>query len=1367
MKKRPGPSLRLVRLALAGAVTYAVVSAVYIYLSDRLAAAAADGDLTRLVRLQTLKGWGFVLTTAAVLFLLLWRLAVSSRRAAAAELDLAISGARSETLFEHAPDAGFVLDGSGFVAANQAAGRLFGCRPADLVGRTPWDVSPPVQPDGRASRDAATTWLASARAGESQRFAWLHRRLDGTEFHAEVSLTRQPDTEGLILAWVRDVSTQVAAREELAQANEWLRLLVEGTPNFFFYIQDRDGKVTYVSPTVETVTGHSPSRWLGDDSWFATDGPVNAEARAATRRRLAGERAANPVFVEVRHAAGHTVLLEVVEVPIWREGRVVGLQGVAQDVTARERQARVQAAVNEISEAAHGAPELGALLPEIHRIVGTLMPAANFFVALVADDGTTLEFPYFVDEYDPPPGPIPLGKTLTSYVLRTDAPLLAPAGFVDALAARGEIELAGSAAVDWLGVPLRARGRAIGVLVVQSYTEGVRYSAEDATILQFVSTQVAMAIERTRAQHALRSSEAQFRTLAETTPAGVMILEEGRATYANPAAEALLGFGSGELIGVDVSALVRSDHLEIMQRGVLAIEHGERTAAQAEFMIKTRDGRERWVFASAGRIDEHRVVTTFFDISERRAAENALQESQRAIATLMGNLPGMAYRCANDPEWTMEFVSEGCLALTGYPSEDLIGSRRVSYASVIHPDDREQVWRDVQQALANRQPYTLSYRIVTANGTIRWAWEKGRGVFAADGTLRALEGFVSDVTERREAENALRLAESRQRALLDAIPDLMFRLDAKGMFLDFNTTRPGSLLLPPERFLGRCVTEVMPPPIAAQTMERVARVLEQGGIEVFEYELPLDSRPGNFEARLVRAGSDEVVVIVRDITERKLAEQALRESEERYRNLVEMSPDGVAVHDGERVVFANPRLVEMLGFTSADEIVGRPVMSFVHQDSLALVGPRIARVTSERTAQPLAEERFIRADGSVIDVEVVSIPFKFEGRAAAQVVVRDVTGRRQLEERLRQSQKMEAIGQLAGGVAHDFNNVLQAMLNTVELLGAGSAEPEQTERLIAELRTQVRHGSALPRQLLLFARREVSKPEQLDLNEVVSAALDLLRRLLRDNVRLRLELAGEPLPITADRGQLEQVLANLVVNACDAMPDGGRLAVRSGRAGAEVWFEVEDEGIGIPEGLQARIFEPFFTTKGGEGGTGLGLSVVHGIAAQHGGRIEVRSHEGAGSTFRFSLPLRAGLPAATVSPPKQPGDAARAGGQRLLLVEDEPETRRGLAEMLHWLGYRVTDVGNAADAEALPAEPPFQVLLTDLMLPDVDGAELARRLTKRWPGLAVVVMSGFAAGPGSSGQPWPSGARFLQKPFDMHALAEELSAAAADVTRRA
>jgi two-component system cell cycle sensor histidine kinase/response regulator CckA len=259
-------------------------------------------------------------------------------------------------------------------------------------------------------------------------------------------------------------------------------------------------------------------------------------------------------------------------------------------------------------------------------------------------------------------------------------------------------------------------------------------------------------------------------------------------------------------------------------------------------------------------------------------------------------------------------------------------------------------------------------------------------------------------------------------------------------------------------------------------------------------------------------------------------------------------------------------------------------------------------------------------------------------------VKRDVTREVALQAQLNQAQKMEAVGQLAGGVAHDFNNLLQAMLSHVELARGGHADAEHVAASMAELDAAIRRGSSLARQLLLFARRETVKPEQLDLNEVIRSAAIFLRRLVRENIVFRAELADEPLPVIADRGQIDQVLMNLVVNAADAMPDGGHLTIRTGCQGREwVWFATEDTGSGIPVEIRDRIFEPFFTTKGKGEGTGLGLSVVHGIVTQHRGAVEFQGLPGGGTSFRVALPRAGSGEYPTVAFPTVDSSSAPAG----------------------------------------------------------------------------------------------------------------------------
>jgi len=350
------------------------------------------------------------------------------------------------------------------------------------------------------------------------------------------------------------------------------------------------------------------------------------------------------------------------------------------------------------------------------------------------------------------------------------------------------------------------------------------------------------------------------------------------------------------------------------------------------------------------------------------------------------------------------------------------------------------------------------------------------------------------------------------------------------------------------------------------------------------------------------------------------------------------------------------------------------------------------------------------------------------------------------------------VGRLAGGVAHDFNNILQVLLSQVETLKIASEADVPTEA-VEEIEANIRRGARLTSQLLLFSRRQAVDRKRVDLGEVVGDMVGLLRRLLPANVRLGLEIAPDPLWVDADAGQLQQVLMNLAVNARDAMQDGGILTVRTSGAGGRTVLEVEDTGEGMDEATRVHLFEPFFTTKAPGKGTGLGLAVAHGIVGQHGGSMEVSTTPGTGSRFRVLLPaVPAPIPQEPGTVPGGEAEVPRGNGERVLIVEDEEGARNGFAKGLGLLGYHVTAVGSGEETDALPDEPAPDLLLSDLMLPGISGPELAGRLRDRWPAMAVVLMSGCSEDEILNRSIEEGTVHFLQKPFGMHALARMVRA---------
>jgi PAS domain S-box-containing protein len=494
-------------------------------------------------------------------------------------------------------------------------------------------------------------------------------------------------------------------------------------------------------------------------------------------------------------------------------------------------------------------------------------------------------------------------------------------------------------------------------------------------------------------------------------------------------------------------------------------------------------------------------------------------------------------------------------------------------------------------------------------------------------------------------------------------------------------------------------------------------------------------------------------------------ENELVVSEIRYRTLFEHSPLGIyrSRPDG-RIVDANPTMIRMLGYDSLEALqeIDLKLALYYAEGERSRIGHELEEsglvagfetTLRHRSGRPV----YVRESARAIRDETGSIVY-FEG------TFEDVTERHLLAEQLLQAQKMEAVGRLAGGVAHDFNNLLQAMLSQTQIIRSASTDPERITVIADDLEQEIHRGASFTRQLLLFSRREPTQIERLDVNRVIEQQAGLLRRMVRENIAFRLNLAPGSLWVDGDQGQLGQVLMNLVVNASDALENGGELTLRSGGNDDSVWFTVEDNGPGVSEEIRVTIFEPFFTTKAATKGTGLGLSVVHGIVSQHRGAVRVEDREGGGSVFSVTLPR------VQSEPEVQPADTtdtdrkapARGHGERILVVEDEPAAREALAELLDLLGYEVAAVGSAEEALALEEAAPFHILLTDLMLPGASGTSLAVTLRARWPDLEVLLMSGYAEDEIVRRDIGAGAVRFLQKPFDLATLARELRLALAE-----
>ncbi len=563
--------------------------------------------------------------------------------------------------------------------------------------------------------------------------------------------------------------------------------------------------------------------------------------------------------------------------------------------------------------------------------------------------------------------------------------------------------------------------------------------------------------------------------------------------------------------------------------------------------------------------------------------------------------------------------------------------------------------------------------------------------------------------------------------------------------------------------------------LVAESLERVIETGKPASYELDGVGLPGDERSVICRIGPIRRGGQitELSLILTDITERKQAELATKESEARFRAVFDESAIGMILADIHgRPVSANPAFLRMVGYSRDEmlEIVIGQIMNPVDRD----IQIRMYRemLQGERD-QFQCQVRFIRKDGSTVWTQATVSLIHDASRGSPLVIgmVEDVTERRSLQQQLAQSQKMEAIGMLAGGVAHDFNNLLTAMVGYAGLGSAEAGSDDTLRHYFDEISKASDRATNLTRQLLAFSRKQTIHPAVLNINELVMDMDSMFRRLIGENIELVTIPAPDLATVEIDPGQMEQVCTNLVVNARDAMRNGGKIFIETVNVqldtdgasnlpglqpGMYVKLVVTDTGPGIPEEVQEHIFEPFFTTKEVGKGTGLGLSVCYGIISQNKGHIGVSSDVGRGTSFEIHLPLAEN--AVAPAPLPSTSEDVPGGDETVLLVEDEPLVRQAAITMLELQGYKMLQAGNGIDAVRVVEQyvgGDIALLVTDVVMPLMGGRDLAERLTKRDPKLKVLFTSGYSDD-AAFRQQVDTGSNFLQKPFKPAELARKV-----------
>ena len=793
-------------------------------------------------------------------------------------------------------------------------------------------------------------------------------------------------------------------------------------------------------------------------------------------------------------------------------------------------------------------------------------------------------------------------------------------------------------------------------------------------------------------------------------------------------------------------------------------------------MRMRRDGRrvDACMLVSASPVvhdGTRRVVLTLEDISEvarleQRSLENA------SVNRLLFELAPSGVVLLDERGRILQFNEQAHRQL-GYERDEFA---RLDLADLEVDESPADVRRHVA-AVLEAGGATFDVRQRTRAGAIRQVLVTARPVEL--GGQRRVLAVWQDITERKLAEEALRYERDLVRSVTENAAEAIFVTDAEGRVTFANREAERVFGFGTEELRGRLLHDAIhhshpdgrPFDWAECPHRRVLREGERTARreEVFfrkdgtAVAISGAGSPLDVDGR--RVGS---VFIARDVTDLKEAERALRDSERRFRALIERSTDVIFVYDREgRVAFWSPSASEVLGWTS-EEVVGRSRFELVHPEDEQMLAAAVASLLATPGGTGRITTRIRHKDGSWRILESTGRNL-LDDPAVQGVVVngRDVTERIRLEEQFQQAQKLESIGRLAGGVAHDFNNLLTVILSAAEALRGGAAGAPPDPEIVDDIERAGSRARDLTRQLLAFARKQVIAPMPLDVGKLVRGSEHLLRRLLGEDVELSTSCERDPWLVRCDPGQVEQVVMNLAVNARDAMPEGGKLHIEVRNvvldarglgdprpaAGPEEWVRlaIVDTGKGMPPEVRARLFEPFFTTKPAGKGTGLGLATVYGIVKQSGGQIAVRSEPGQGTTFEILLPRTHDVPRA------DPADATSLtsrGDESVLVVEDEPLVREITTRSLRAAGYRVLSAANGVEAvEAAAREPgPIHLIVTDVVMPGRNGREIAEEVCRGHPEARVLYVSGYTPDAIVDSGGLGRDAEFLAKPFTPSSL---------------
>lgn len=862
------------------------------------------------------------------------------------------------------------------------------------------------------------------------------------------------------------------------------------------------------------------------------------------------------------------------------------------------------------------------------------------------------------------------------------------------------------------------------------------------------------------------------RLLDSLPDAAILTDIHGVILYWNASATRLFGWTSEQMVGRPYV-----ERFPESVRGWMIAELGKRLEGldwEGEYEDYRADGSRIWIHACVSRIlndsaEPVAILGISHDISKRKRTEAKLVESQRRLeeAQRIARLASWSWDPQSDRVWWSDAIYE----LFGLVPGEVEPSFE-AFLELLHPDDRP-VALERAKAVLEVGLTAHDMRLFKSDGSMIWIHSRARATRDAKGQVVRVEGTDQDITERKVAEQALRESEERYRNFVEHTLDGLMIHSSTGIILDVNTQACTMLGYTREELIGQT------PFLFDVDLEHdqdcdILRGLVSGKLVVFESRhRRKDGSVFPVEIRLTPIryqGKCTALALIRDLSH---SHEAKWHREDRNR-LWNHSPDMLLVANTSGVIQqVNPAWQRLLDWSEA-LLQGQHLLELVHADDVESVQAYLKQLVGDenqgRDVAPLQSAfafRLRSRDGSYRSVSWSAIYVPMDEMLYG--FARDITEQKRLEEQYRQSHKMEAIGKLAGGIAHDFNNLLTVISSYSDLLVARHDLSDETKDQLMSIREASDRAASLTAQLLAFGRKAIIEPRILDLNKSVEGAARLLRRVIGEDISIQMVLSSDLWQVTIDPVQLEQTLMNLAVNARDAMPRGGRLTLATSntilpeatmpetldcRLGQYVMLTIADTGTGMTDEVKSHLFEPFYTTKGIGKGTGLGLATVYGIVHQAGGVIHCESELGHGTTFRIYLP--AVNATATVVDKSAP--TIRRGQETILLVEDEQAVRQLAKLILEMHGYQVIDAACGADALQAAREHSGRIdlLLSDVVMPDLAGSELADQMRHLRTDLRVLYMSGYTDDAIVRKGVESAADAFLQKPFTPASLMQKV-----------